>query len=64
MKENNQKLSFRQIGRGFIVNDPIPGMPMGRRLTKAYVDQFNRKYVVVNGQYEILTAEHNYLSAD
>jgi hypothetical protein len=64
MKESSQKLSFRQIGRGFIMNEPTPGMPIGRRLTKTYADQFNRKYVVINGRYELLTAEHNYLSVD
>jgi hypothetical protein len=64
MKENSQKLSFRPIGRGFIMNDPIPGMPIGRRLTKTYVDQFNRKYVQISGRYELLTRHHNYLSVD
>lgn len=64
MKEDTKNLSYRQIGRGFIMNEPIPGMPIGRRLTKTYVDQFNRKYVQVNGRYELLTAQHNYLSVD
>jgi len=64
MKESNQKLSFRQIGRGFIMNETVRGMPIGRRLTKTYVDQFNRKYIVIDGRYELLTAEHNYLSVD
>jgi hypothetical protein len=64
MKETNQNISYRQVGRGFIINEPVPGMPIGRRLTKAYVDQFNRKYVIVNGRYELLTNEHNYLPVD
>jgi hypothetical protein len=64
MKEEKQNLSYRQIGRGFIINDSIPGRPVGRRLTKTYVDQFNRKYVLINDRYELLTAEHNYLSVD
>jgi hypothetical protein len=64
MKENTESLSYRQIERGFIMNEPIPGMPNGRRLTKTYVDQFNRKYVQVNGRYELLTVQHNYLSVD
>jgi hypothetical protein len=64
MKENQQSLAYRQIGRGFIMNEPIPGMPIGRRLAKTYVDQFNRKYVQINGRYELLTTQHNYLSVD
>ena len=64
MKEEKQHLSYRQIGRGFIVNEQIPGMPVGRRLTKTYIDQFNRKYVLINDRYELLTEEHNYLSVD
>ena len=64
MKEKIQNLSYRQIGRGFIVNDKSPGMLAGRRLAKVYVDQFNRKYVLIDNQYELLTPNHNYLSAD
>ncbi len=64
MAENNQKLNLRQVGRGFIMNERLPGMPVGRRLTKTYIDQFNRTYIIINGQYELLTAEHNFLSAD
>jgi hypothetical protein len=64
MKNDNQKLSYRQIGRGFIVNESIIGIPVGRRLTKTYVDQFNRKYVQINDRYELLTAQHKFLSMD
>ena len=64
MKEEKQNLSFRQIGRGFIMNEHTPGMPIGRRLAKTYVDQFNRKYVLINDQYELLTTRHNYLSVE
>ena len=64
MNEKKQNLSYRQIGRGFIMNEPIPGLPIGRRLTKTYVDQFNRKYVLISDRYELLTVEHNYLSVD
>jgi len=64
MKEDKQNLSYRQIGRGFIMNEAIPRMPIGRRLTKTYVDQFKRKYVLINDRYELLTVEHNYLSVD
>jgi hypothetical protein len=64
MKDDNQKLSYRQIGRGFIINESIVGIPVGRRLTKTYVDQFNRKYVQINDRYELLTAQHKYLSMD
>jgi hypothetical protein len=64
MKEETKSLSYRQIGRGFIMNEPIPGMPNGRRLTNTYIDLFNRKYVQVNGRYELLTAQYNYLSVD
>lgn len=64
MNKSKEKLSLRQVGRGFITNKPLPGMLTGRRLTKTYIDQFNRKYVDVNGKYELLTTEHNYLSAD
>lgn len=64
MRDDNQKLSYRQIGRGFIINESILGIPVGRRLTKTYVDQFNRKYVQINDRYELLTAQHKYLSVD
>ncbi len=64
MNEKMQNLSYRQIGRGFIVHENNPGMLAGRRLAKVYVDQFNRKYVLIDNRYELLTPNHNYLSAD
>lgn len=57
-------LKFREIGKGFIMSDPAHDMPKGRRLTTAYADQFNRSYVQVNGQYELITEQHSYLSVD
>lgn len=55
-------LQFREIGKGFIMSNPSHDMPKGRRLITAYVDQFNRSYVQVNGRYELITEQHSYLA--
>ncbi len=58
------KLYYRPIGKGFIIHTPIPGGPTGRSLKKAYIDQYNRKYIEINGNYEPLMDTHNFLAAD
>ena len=55
-------LKFREIGKGFILSNPAPDMPKGRRLITAYADQFNRSYIQVNGRYELITEQHSYLA--
>ena len=64
MDKSTDKLTFRQVGRGFIISALAPGMPAGRRLTKTYVDQFKKTYIVINGRYELLTSSHEYLPVD
>jgi len=39
-------------------------MIKGRRLITAYADQYNRSYILVNGKYELITEQHNYLAVD
>lgn len=63
MKET-RKMRLRPIGRGFIVSNAIPGGPPGRSLKMAYVDQNNKKYIEINGSYEPLLEQHNFLAVD
>lgn len=62
-QNNREKLRFREIGKGFIVAGGAENILPGRRLTKAYVDQFNRTYVQVNGELERVTEAHCFLAA-
>jgi len=48
MKDNQNKLQFRQVGKGFILNQ-IEGL-VGRTLTQTFVDQNEQTYVKVNGE--------------
>lgn len=63
-KVEEKNLRFREIGKGFIMNSPAHDMPKGRRLITAYADQYNRSYVLLNGNYELITEQHSYLSVD
>ena len=60
--QQGQRNEMRQIGRGFIVCNR--GALIGRKLAKVYMDQQKRTYVEVNGELEILTDQHGYLSVD
>jgi spore germination protein GerM len=60
MKDNHDTLQFRQVGKGFIVNQ-IEGM-VGRTLTQTFVDQNKQTYVKVNGEIIPLTEKHSYLA--
>lgn len=62
--ENGKNLQYRPIGRGFIVHTPIPGGPIGRSLAMAYVDQYNRKYIEIQGNKEPLKETHSFLAVD
>lgn len=62
--EKEKELQYRPIGKGFIVRVPIPGRPIGRSLTMAYVDQYNRKYIQIDGYYEPLQETHSFLEAE
>jgi hypothetical protein len=59
-----RKQNLRPIGRGFIVNTPIPGGPAGRSLAMAYMDQDNKKYIEINGNIEPLEEKHSFLAVD
>jgi len=59
-----KKLHFRPIGRGFIVNRPIQGGPAGRSLAMAYTDQYNKKYIEINGTKQPLEEKHSFLAVD
>lgn len=63
MKTEKQR-HFRPIGKGFVVHAPIPGGPMGRSLTTAYVDSNNKKYIELNGNLEPLEERHSFLAVD
>jgi hypothetical protein len=62
--KENEKLKFREAGRGFIVTKAVTGMPQGRKLAKTYLDQFNRRHVQIDGNIELLRDHHCYLGAD
>lgn len=59
----NEPLRYQENGKGFIVSK-IEGLPPGRKLVKTYTDQFNRLYVQVSGEYELVTDEHAFLDAN
>jgi hypothetical protein len=61
-KISEKDLTFREIGKGFILSDPANDMPKGRRLITAYADQFDRSYIQVNGRFERITEQHSYLA--
>ena len=62
MKDNQDKLQFRQVGKGFILNQ-TEGL-VGRTLTQTFVDQNEHTYVKVNGEIIPLTEKHSYLSVN
>ena len=61
MKSAHDQHEFRQVGKGFIVNQ-MEGI-VGRILTQVYVDQKKKPYVKVNGEIIPLTPQHSYLAA-
>ena len=63
MKQAQEKLQLRPVGKGFIVLGQ-GSIFAGRRLIKTYKDQYDRKYVKVDGEIQPLTEEHSYLAAD
>ena len=63
MKSENE-LHYRPIGRGFIVHRPNPGGPSGRSLAMAYTDQYNNKYIEINGTKEPLEEKHSFQAVD
>ena len=63
MKQAQEKLHLRQVGKGFIVCKE-GSLLVGRRLTKAYRDQYDRTYIKVDGEIQPLTEQHNYLAVD
>ena len=62
MQDNHDKLQFRQVGKGFILNE-IDGL-VGRTLTHTFVDQNKQTYVKVNGEIIPLTEKHSYLAVN
>lgn len=62
--KKRQQLRFREIGKGFISRTPGPDVMPGMRLTTTYVDQYERRYIQVDGSYELITEEHSFLAAD
>ena len=62
MKDQLDKDGFRQVGKGFIVNQ-MEGM-IGRTLTQTYVDKNKQTYVKVNGEFVPLTEQHCYLAVN
>ncbi len=63
-REKGKELHYRPIGKGFIVHTPVPGGPIGRTLAMAYIDQYNRKYIEIDGYYEPLKETHSFLEVD
>jgi len=63
MEQAQEKLQLRQIGKGFILCSQ-GSIFNGRRLTNTYKDQYDRKYVKIDGEIEPLTEQHNFLAVD
>ncbi len=64
MKQAQERLQFREVGKGFILLNQAEDGAIGRRLTKTFVDQHNKTYVQINGQMEPLSEQHSYLAID
>ncbi len=62
MKDTHENLQFRQVGKGFIINQ-MEGMA-GRVLTQIFMDRKKQTYVKVNGEIIPLTEQHSYLACD
>lgn len=62
MKTDQDKLQFRQTGKGFVLSN-VEGL-IGRMLTCTFVDQHKNTYVKINGEMTPLTDRHNFLAAD
>ena len=62
--KENEKLRYREAGKGFIIVKNIEGLPPGRKLAKTYLDQFDRRHVQVGSNIELVTEHHCYLGAD
>lgn len=60
MKNKQDELHFREVGKGFIVSQ-VEGI-VGRMLTQKYVDQHKKTYVKIRGEYIPLTEQHSYLA--
>ena len=60
----NEPLQYQEKGKGFIVSKPIGGIPAGRMLVQTFTDQFNRLYVQVNGELQLVTEGHAFLDAN
>lgn len=60
----NEPLRYQEKGKGFIVSKSIGGIPPGRILVQAFTDQFNRLYVKVNGELQLVKEEHAFLDAN
>lgn len=60
----SEPLRYQEMGKGFIVTKPMGGIPAGRKLAKTFTDQFNRLWVQVNGELELVTEEHAFLDAN
>ncbi len=62
MQDNRENVQFRQVGKGFIINQ-MEGMA-GRVLTQIFEDRKKKTYVKVNGEIIPLTEQHSYLACD
>jgi len=62
--KKRQQLRFRETGKGFIARMPGPGVMPGMRLTTTYADQYERRYIQIDGSYELITEAHSFLAAD
>lgn len=62
--KENEKLQYREVGKGFIIVRNIEGLPPGRKLAKTYLDQFDRRHVQVGNSIELVAEHHCYLGAD
>lgn len=60
MKEKQNELKLRQVGKGLISNQ-MQGMA-GRILTQTFVDQNKQTYVKINREIIPLAEEHCYLA--
>ncbi|WP_136805920.1 hypothetical protein [Desulfosediminicola flagellatus] len=61
--KKKEALRFRKAGKCFVIGKAAGDFLPGRKLLESYEDQFNRRYIKIDGQLEMVKDEHGFLAA-
>ncbi len=59
--KKKESLRFRRIGKCFVIGKAVGDFLPGRKLMDSFEDQFNRKYIQVDGELEMVRDEHGFM---